>query len=391
MNSDLALPAKRSRPLRVVLVTGSYNYIKDGVALTLNRLVAYLESQNVEVLVFAPVAKVPALAHSGTLLPVPSVPVPLRPEYRIALCLPKAARQRMREFAPDIVHIAVPDILGFCALKFAQKEKWNIVASYHTRYETYLQHYGLNVLTGLLARYLRNFYLACREIYVPSDSMADVLKADGIGNIRPWTRGVDIVRFKPENRSQLWRENFGIGVNELVILFASRFVREKRLATLVEMFRILETRGIAHRAVLVGDGPEGENLKRQFPQGIFTGFLHGDELATAYASSDTFVFPSDTETFGNVTLEAMASGLPCVCADATGSRSLVAPGVTGFLAPADDARAFADHIEKLANDSALLRRMGRAARERSLSFGWDETMQRILGYYEEIAASGPQT
>jgi len=141
--------------------------------------------------------------------------------------------------------------------------------------------------------------------------------------------------------------------------------------------------------VIVGDGPDRRLAEQALPQAIFTGFLGGEELATAYASSDIFVFPSDSESFGNVTLEAMASGLPAVCADATGSRSLVAPGETGFLAPADDAEGFAHHITTLAQDSALRRRMGRRARERSLDFSWEETLARMLGYYR--ALSSPKT
>jgi phosphatidylinositol alpha 1,6-mannosyltransferase len=136
--------------------------------------------------------------------------------------------------------------------------------------------------------------------------------------------------------------------------------------------------------MIVGNGPDRGTVERGLPQAIFTGFLSGDELAAAYASSDIFVFPSDSESFGNVTLEAMASGLPTVCADATGSRSLVVPGETGFLAPADDAQGFARHITALAQDTGLRRRLGQAARARALTFSWDETLARMLGYYRAL-------
>jgi len=134
----------------------------------------------------------------------------------------------------------------------------------------------------------------------------------------------------------------------------------------------------------VGDGPDRGFTEGELPHAIFTGFLNGEDLATAYASSDIFVFPSDSESFGNVTLEAMASGLPSVCANATGSRSLVVAGETGFLAPADDADAFAAHISALAQDAALRQRMGAAARARALTFSWEETMARMLGYYRAL-------
>ena len=165
------------------------------------------------------------------------------------------------------------------------------------------------------------------------------------------------------------------------MLHVSRLVREKRLDTLT---RSLNRLAVPHRVVIVCDGPDRGFAEQQLPHAIFTGFLNGEDLTTAYASSDIFVFPSDSESFGNVTLEAMASGLPCVCADATGSRSLVVAGETGFLAPADDADGFAAHITALAQDGALRQRMGAAARARALSFSWEETMARMLGYYRAL-------
>jgi glycosyltransferase involved in cell wall biosynthesis len=380
---------KKLRPLRVAVVASSYNYIRDGVALTLNRLVAYLERQGVEVLVFAPVGKLPAFTHAGTVVPVPSVSLPARPEYRLAFGLQGQAAERLRAFAPDIIHIALaPDLLGYSALMVAQRLRIPVVASYHTRFETYLKHYWYVAgLTSLVRHYLRRSYGMCREVYVPSQSMIDALLADGFrNNFRLWPRGVDTAHFNPGKRSSLWRAKHGIGESELVVVFVSRLVREKRLDTLAAALRLIEARGIAHRSLIVGDGPERAALERQLPHAVCSGFLEGEALAEAYASSDIFVFPSETETFGNVTLEAMASGLPCVCADATGSRSLVVPGRTGYLAKPGCAQEFADHIAALSHDPQLRRQMGAAARERSLGFSWDEAMARIHGYYKSLLA-----
>lgn len=385
-------PSAGQRPLRVALVASSYNYIKDGVALTLNRLVAYLEEQGVEVLVFAPVAEVPAFAHHGTLVPVPSLALPPRPEYRVAFGLPQQAVERLHAFRPDLIHIALaPDFLGYSALRIARRLKIPVVASCHTRFETYLKHYWYAAgLGGPLRYYLRRSYGACREVYVPSQSMVNALLADGFrNNFRLWPRGVDTSRFNPGKRSSLWRAKHGIGEDELVVVFVSRLVREKQLDTLAAALRLIEAGGTAHRSMIVGDGPERAALARRLPGAVFTGFLEGEELAQAYASSDVFLFPSETETFGSVTLEAMASGLPCVCADATGSRSLVVQGRTGYLAKPGCAQEFADRIATLARDPELRRQMGAAARERSLEFSWDETMARILGYYKSLLAETP--
>jgi phosphatidylinositol alpha 1,6-mannosyltransferase len=375
----------RTAPLRVALVTSSYNFIADGVALTLNRLVGYLQRQGVEVLVFAPVAREPAFQHQGTLVPVPSIPLPGRPEYRFAMGMTGDVKRQLLDFAPDIIHIAVPDLLGHAALALAEAHRIPAVASYHTRYETYLKHYWcLAPLEGLLKHILRRFYGRCREVYVPSQSVRDALLADNLkDNFKPWPRGIDVMRFTPEKRSAAWRVRYRIAPDEVVILHVSRLVREKRLDTLTSALNRIN---VPHRVVIVGDGPDRDYAEQKLPQAIFAGFLNGEELATAYASSDLFVFPSDSESFGNVTLEAMASGLACVCADATGSRSLVVPGETGFLAPADDAESFARHITVLAGDQQLRQRMGEAGRHRSMGFSWEETLARMLGYYRTLLA-----
>jgi len=380
----------QGRALRVALVTSSYNYIPDGVALTLNRLVGYLESQGVEVLVFAPIADRPAFVHQGTVVPVPSIALPGRPEYRLALGMAGYVKRQLLDFQPDIIHIGVPDLLGHAALALAKAHGIPVVASYHTRYETYLKHYWyLAPLEGWLKRILRRFYGACREVYVPSESVRQALLADGLrDNFKPWPRGIDMARFSPAKRSTSWRGRYGMGPDELVILHVSRLVREKRLDTLTAALRQLT---VPHRVLIVGDGPEREFVQGELPNAIFTGFLAGEDLAAAYASSDIFVFPSDSESFGNVTLEAMASGLPCVCADATGSRSLVAAGETGFLAPADDAAAFARHITTLAQGRALRAALGEAARLRAQNFSWEETLAKMLGYYRAVLATDLKT
>jgi len=388
-DESLGVMDKKAEALRVALVASSYNYIRDGVALTLNRLVAYLERQGVEVLVFAPVGKTAALEHHGTLVPVPSLALPPRPEYRIAFPLPRRAVERLREFRPHLLHLALaPDPLGYSALKAARKLNIPLVASCHTRFESYLKHYPYALgLTGLLKAYLRHAYGAAREVYVPSQSMIDALLADGLkNNFRLWPRGVDTHLFQPGKRSAAWRARYGIGPDEFVVAFVSRLVREKELDTLAAALQRLEALGVAYRALIVGQGPERGWLEKQLPLAVFTGFLEGEALAEAYASSDVFLFPSETETFGNVTLEAMASGLPCVCADATGSRSLVLHGVTGYLAQPRNAAAFAERIAALAADRALRARLGEAARGRSLKFDWDESMARILGYYRALLA-----
>jgi glycosyltransferase involved in cell wall biosynthesis len=379
-------------PLRLVLVASSYNYIKDGVALTLNRLVAFLEKNGVEVLVFAPVGSSPAFEHAGTLIPVPSFALPARPEYRFAYRLPADAVARLKEFRPHLMHLALaPDGLGYSAIRTARRLGIPLVASCHTRYETYLKHYWyIRWVEGPLKSYLRRAYDAAREVYVPSESMAEALRNEGVSApLKLWPRGVDTARFNPGKRSNAWRARHGFSDGDVVVTFVSRLVREKALDTLVTALQRLKARGAAHKVLIVGDGPERAWLETRLPGAVFTGFLHGEALAEAYAAADVFAFPSLTETFGNVTLEAMASGLPSVCADATGSRSLVVEGVTGYLVAPGNTEDFASRLAALVTDTGLRQAMGASAREHSLAYGWDECLLRLLGYYRAIAKTAP--
>jgi glycosyltransferase involved in cell wall biosynthesis len=371
--------------LRVALFTGNYNYIKDGVALTLNRLVAFLEKRGVPVLVFAPVAEKPAFASAGELVPVPSMAIPTRPEYRIALGLSRTARQRLEAFRPTLLHIAVPDIAGYKALKLAERWGVPVVASYHTRYDTYLRFYGLALFEKLGQRYMRNFYNRVRRVYPPSESMAEIIRSEGQSqNVEIWARGVDSDLFSPAKRDMDWRRAHGISDGEVVISFAGRLVKEKNTAIFMRVLNALTAKGLNVRPLVIGDGPEMAVMRAGLRNGVFAGFLHGEELARAYASSDIFFFPSESETFGNVTLEAMASGLPAVNAIASGSNSLVEEGVTGHLVSARDEHLLAARLETLAADVSLRRRMGEAARSRALGYSWDNVLSGLLQSYMEV-------
>ena len=371
--------------LRVALFTGNYNYIKDGVALTLNRLVAFLLKRGVPVLIFAPVGEKPAFESVGELVALPSIAIPTRKEYRIALGLPAAARQRLETFRPTLFHIAVPDIAGYKALKLAERWGVPVVASYHTRYDTYLRFYGLGLLEKLGQRYLRYFYNRVRRVYPPSESMAQIIRDEGqSSNVEVWARGVDAELFAPAKRDMAWRRSLGIADDDIAVSFVGRLVKEKNTALVVRVLNALTSRGLRIRPLIVGDGPELDAMRLGLGSGVFPGFLHGEELARAYASSDIFFFPSESETFGNVTLEAMASGVPAVNAIASGSNSLLIEGVTGHLVSARDEAAMAARIAALARDSKQRQRMGAAARERALHYSWDAVLAGLVASYTQV-------
>jgi glycosyltransferase involved in cell wall biosynthesis len=178
-----------------------------------------------------------------------------------------------------------------------------------------------------------------------------------------------------------------VALDEVLVAFAGRLVKEKRVESVARVLERLREAGVTHRALFIGDGPERGWLEKEAPDALFEGFLTGDDLPVAYASADVFFFPSDTETFGNVTLEAMASGLPAVCANATGSRSLVQAGVTGFLPAVGDESAMFEAVKALVTDADLRRRMGEAGRARSLTYSWDAAMGGLLARYEALAGA----
>lgn len=371
--------------LKIALFTGNYNHIRDGVSLTLNRLVKYLQDNGVEVLVFGPTIDEPVLNHEGELIAVPSIQLPGRPEYRISRSFPQSAQKKLERFSPDIVHIATPDLLGYKALKWALNNNVPIVSSYHTHFASYLKYYKLSLLEPFLWKYLIWFYSKCKQVYVPTESMADTLREKNIqSELKIWARGIEQEKFSPEKRSDTWRKKHGFKPDEVVVSFVSRLVWEKNLDLFAEVLTKLTEKNENVRAMVVGDGPAADDMKELLPDAVFTGFLQGEELSTAYASSDVFFFPSDTETFGNVTLEAMASGLPCVVADAVGSKSLVDHGENGFLASVEKKQEFYRYVKMLVTDKELRKTMSQHSINKAALYSWDAINGKLLSFYQEV-------
>ena len=331
------MPPVRQDQLRVALFSGNYNYQRDGANKALNLLVGYLERQGVAVRVYSPTSPTPAFEPTGTLISVPSVKVPGRGDYRVALGMNAATRRDLEAFAPNLIHLSAPDRLAFTVKRWGKANGVPVVASVHTRFDTYLTYYGLTWVNRITAEIMRRFHRDLVEVYAPSESMAEQLRADGMAeNIKIWSRGVEHGTFNPGRRSLEWRRAQGIGDDERVVAFVGRLVMEKGLDVFADTVDALTAAGVAHRVLIVGEGLADQWARTRMPQAIFAGQLAGDELARAYASADVFMNPSTTETFGNVTLEAMACGLPVVGARATGTSSLVHHGLSGQLVTPGD-------------------------------------------------------
>lgn len=379
--------------LRIALFSGNYNYTRDGANQALNRLVGSLLGRGAKVRVYSPKVAHPDFPPTGDLVGVPNVPMPVkgRGEYRLPTGLGGAVKRDLAAFAPDIVHVSSPDPAGHAALRWARARDIPVLASVHTRFETYPRYYGAAFLEPLVIRLLKRFYNRCDALVAPSQSMIDELAAMGMHHrIGLWSRGVDRTIFSSARRDPEWRRGLGLADEDVAIVFLGRLVMEKGLDVFAETIARLRGEGTPHRVLVIGDGPARGWFEANLPAGaIFAGFKTGEALGQALASGDVFFNPSVTETFGNVTLEAMASGLPVVAAGATGSASLVADGVTGRLvAPSGskeaDAAAFAAALAPYCTDPALRSAHGAAGETRACEYGWEAINAVVADTYVEL-------
>lgn len=371
--------------LRIALFSGNYNYVRDGANQALNRLVGYLLRQGAAVRVYSPVVEKPAFAPTGELVGLPSMAFPGRGEYRMPLGLSAEVRRDLEAFAPNVVHVSSPDVSAHRALSWARGRDLPVLASVHTRFETYFRYYRMAWLEPVIEAILRRFYQRCDALVAPSESMVDVLREQGMNrDISLWSRGVDRDIFSSGARSLDWRRSLGIADEDYVIGFLGRLVMEKGLDVFSDTIDALKRQGLPHRVLVIGEGPARGWFEGRVPDAVFAGFQAGADLGRAVASMDVLFNPSITETFGNVTLEAMACGVPVVAAAATGSESLVAHGSTGILVPPGATTQFAEALAAYGLDPALRAAHGSKGEARSLDFSWDRINQAVADTYMRL-------
>ena len=369
--------------LRVALFSGNYNYVRDGANQALNRLAEYLLRQGVNLRVYSPTVEHPAFPATGDLVDVPAVPIPGRSEYRLPVSLSARVRRDLANFNPNIVHISSPDFVGHRAVTWARHRRIAAVASVHTRFDTYCAYYGLQFLEPLARGIMRRLYHRCEVVLAPAESTATILRAQRMNrDIAIWARGIDRDQFNPDRRDMEWRRAQGIGDDEMVVAFLGRVVMEKGLDVFSDAVHAFATFGLKHRVLVIGEGPARPWFEEQLPQGIFLGQQTGSDLARALASSDLLLNPSITEAFGNVTLEAMACGLPVIAAQATGATNLVRHGITGMLVDGTDPDEFAEALALYARDPDLRRRHGEAGLEVAQKMDWDTINSAVIRAYK---------
>jgi glycosyltransferase involved in cell wall biosynthesis len=385
--------------LRIALFSGNYNYTRDGANQALNRLADYLLRQGAALRIYSPVVAEPDFPATGDLVDVPNVRMPVkgRGEYRLPLRIDERVCRDLERFAPNTLHLASPDPAAHGALKWAREQDIPVLASVHTRFETYPRYYGLGFLEPAVEAILRRFYQRCDALVAPSQSQIDELKAQGMhDDISIWSRGVDRTVFDPSKRDLEWRRSLGLADDDVAIVFLGRLVMEKGLDVFAETIVQLRRRQVPHKVLVIGDGPARGWFEKALPGGIFAGFKTGKDLGMALSSGDVFFNPSITETFGNVTLEAMACGLPVVAAGATGAASLVKDGETGRLVPPGKpdvfAPACAEALAPYCTDDALRLRHGANGEKAARAYSWDAINQAVVDTYlrlcEARAAAG---
>ncbi len=371
------------RPLRIACVTETYPPEVNGVAMTIARLVQSLRERDHLVQVVRP--RQPADdaptasgdAKSDVL--VRGVPIPNYAGLRMGLPCKGTLVRLWREQRPDVVHIATEGPLGRSALLAAKALGLPVCSDFRTNFHAYSKHYGFGFLRRPIMAYLRRFHNATQCTMVPSQALFDDLQAEGFRDLTQVARGVDVRRFDAANRSDALRTQWGAGPDDLVVTCVGRLAPEKNLKTLLAAFEAIRRQQPRARLVLVGDGPLRKELQLRCPDAVFAGQRSGADLAAHYASADLFLFPSVTETFGNVTTEAMASGLAVVAFDYAAAGRLIRHGENGALVPYEDDAAFVTTAARTAADLANCRVLGARARASVLPLDWDSIAAQVEG------------
>ena len=389
-------PAHR-RSLRVAVVTETYPPEVNGVALTLARLVDGMRNANHDLqLIRLRQGGQDGHRDDGAQpgfheVLMRGLPIPRYPDLRMGVPSKSALIRQWQLWRPDVVHIATEGPLGWSALRAAHYLKLPVSTDYRTNFQSYSAHYGIGLLHKPIMAYLRKFHNRAHCTMVPTRALQASLAAAGFDRLKVVSRGVDTHAFDPAHRNAALRARWGVAANALVVLCVGRLAPEKNLELLVKAFDAIEQRVPSARLVVVGDGPLRQALQTQCPNALFTGQLRGQALAEHYASADLFLMPSQTETFGNVTTEAMASGLPVLAFDHAAAAELVVDGVNGRVAPLGDTEHFVSAAWTLAAQPALRRQLGAAARDTVLSLDWKRIVQQFEDVLHEVLAQSRVT
>ncbi|MFD2597601.1 glycosyltransferase family 4 protein [Sphingobacterium corticis] len=367
----------------------------DGAARTLFQLIDRIDTEQFE---YAFVyGNGPEKFRNYQSLKTPRLRLPVNEDYSLAL--PALTKQRLYtqldEFAPDVIHITTPSALGFFALKYAQKRNLPVISIYHTHFLAYIPYYFQKLsflvkpVSNWMSSAMQRFYNSCDMIYTPTPSMIENLQKIGIKKqlLTLWQRGINLQLFNPTNRDPNYLPK-RTGNNRKNILFASRLVWEKNVKMLIQLSELIEEQDLQYNLIIVGDGTARKEMEKHMPNAYFFGKQDHQTLATLYASSDVFVFPSISETYGNVVTEAMASGLPCVIADGGGSADLVKHGYNGYKCDPQNPFEYLHYLQKILENTSVYALLRKNALETVTPLDWDRLAER---YFADVVQLSTRT
>ena len=368
--------------MKIVFFTETFLPKVDGIVTRLTKTVQHLVASGDQVLIFCPEGA-PESWKGARVVGVPAMPLPLYPELKLALPRPSVS-EALEAFGPDLIHVVNPAVLGLGGIWLAKTRGIPLVASYHTHLPKYLEHYGMGMLEPLLWELLKAAHNQAQLNLCTSTAMVDELSAKGIQHTALWQRGVDTELFRPDLRSEAMRQRLHGPYDDTgnLLLYIGRLSAEKQIERIRPVLEALP----GTRLALVGDGPYRQQLERLFEgtPTTFVGYLAGEELASAYASGDAFLFPSSTETLGLVLLEAMAAGCPVVGARRGGIPDIVSDGVNGFLYDPDKEGSLTTAVANLLGEADTRRALRLAAREEAERWGWAAATEQLRGYYRQV-------
>ncbi|TSE35044.1 glycosyltransferase family 4 protein [Tepidimonas charontis] len=382
----------RNPSLRVAVVTETFPPEINGVAQTIEQLARALQVRNHHVQIVRPRQRADDYDRDGARLGLEQVltrglPIPRYPQLRVGLPAKRALQSLWTVRRPDLVHIATEGPLGWSALRVARKLRLPLSTDFRTQFHAYSRHYGLGWMEKSILGYLRHFHNQADCTFVPTEALRAQLAGWGFERLCVAPRGVDAERFSPRWRSAALRAAWSASADARIVLYVGRLAAEKNLDLLVRAYEAMRAHDPAWRLVVVGDGPERGALQARCPTAVLTGALSGMALAEAYASADVFIFPSQTETFGNVVTEALASGVPVLAFDLAGAHTLVQSGRNGVLVPPGDERAFVRAAELLAREPHTVARLAQAARPSVLHLSWAHIAEHMEQHWLRLLAA----
>ena len=374
----------------LVLVTETWPPEINGVAMTLSRLIHGMLARNWRVRLVRPrqksdsgLDKTSGIDH----ILVPGLPIPGYSSLRFGMPMFQKLREAWKKQRPDVVHIATEGPLGWAALKAARSLGIPVTSSFHTNFHRYCKHYRIGWLRGLVTRHLREFHNQSALTMVPNAVTGQMLQQENYRNVVVLGRGVDSGLFSPSRRSAALRTQWGLSKDHLAVIYVGRLAAEKNLHMVIKAFNAIQQSSPNARMIWVGSGPELKKLRKKYTDHVFCGAQLGESLAEHYASADLFLFPSMTETFGNVVTEAMASGLAVVAYDYAAAAMFITHERNGCLIPFGDQAQFIEAAAKLSVNIEQVQQLGQAASAALAAHSWDTVCNQFDEYLRAVVGN----